>query len=58
MIIWINGTFGAGKTTAAYELQKRVKNSFVFDPERFGYVLMRNDSWAYQQMEWMEIISP
>lgn len=42
MIIWINGTFGSGKTTTAYELQKRVKNSFVFDPERFGYVLMRN----------------
>ena len=42
MIIWINGTFGSGKTTAAYELQKRLKNSFVFDPERFGYVLMRN----------------
>jgi gluconate kinase len=42
MIIWINGTFGSGKTTTAYELQKRVKNSFIFDPERFGYVLMRN----------------
>lgn len=42
MIIWINGTFGSGKTTTAYELQKRLKNSFVFDPERFGYVLMRN----------------
>jgi adenylate kinase family enzyme len=42
MIIWINGTFGSGKSTTAYELQKRVKNSFVFDPERFGYVLMKN----------------
>jgi gluconate kinase len=42
MIIWINGTFGSGKTTTAYELQKRVENSFVFDPERFGYVLMKN----------------
>ncbi|MBE1553664.1 AAA family ATPase [Sporosarcina limicola] len=42
MIIWINGTFGSGKTTAAYELQKRLQNSFVYDPERFGYVFMAN----------------
>ncbi|KOP82979.1 tunicamycin resistance protein [Bacillus sp. FJAT-21945] len=42
MIIWINGTFGSGKTTAAYELHRRVENSFVYDPERFGYVFMRN----------------
>jgi cytidylate kinase len=42
MIIWINGTFGSGKTTTAYELHKRVKDSFVFDPENFGFVLMRN----------------
>src|SRR5690625_2484521 len=42
MIIWINGTFGAGKTTTAYELHKRLPNSTVYDPERFGYVLMAN----------------
>jgi adenylate kinase family enzyme len=42
MIIWINGTFGSGKTTTAYELHKRLENSFVFDPERVGFVLMRN----------------
>lgn len=42
MIIWINGTFGSGKTTTAYELHKRLPNSFVYDPERFGYVLMKN----------------
>ncbi|WP_075619186.1 AAA family ATPase [Paenisporosarcina indica] len=42
MIIWINGTFGSGKTTTAYELQKRIPNSFVYDPERFGFVLMAN----------------
>ncbi|GAB3806074.1 hypothetical protein GCM10028868_34940 [Virgibacillus kimchii] len=42
MILWINGTFGAGKSTVAYELHKRVKNSIVYDPERFGYVLMKN----------------
>ncbi|MBS4202206.1 AAA family ATPase [Bacillus sp. FJAT-49732] len=42
MIIWINGTFGSGKSTTAYELQRRIKDSHVYDPERFGYVLMRN----------------
>ncbi|GIN72022.1 tunicamycin resistance protein [Bacillus sp. J14TS2] len=42
MIIWVNGTFGSGKTTAAYELQRRVEGAFVYDPERFGYMLMAN----------------
>lgn len=42
MIIWINGTFGSGKTTTAYELEKRLEKAFVYDPERFGYVLMKN----------------
>ena len=42
MIIWINGTFGSGKSTTAYELQRRIEPSIVYDPERFGYVFMRN----------------
>jgi len=42
LIIWINGTFGSGKSTTAYELHRRIKESHVYDPERFGYVLMRN----------------
>ena len=42
MIIWINGTFGAGKTTVAYELHRRLPLSHVYDPERIGYVLMDN----------------
>jgi gluconate kinase len=42
MILWINGTFGAGKTTVAYELHRRIENAFVYDPERLGYVLMKN----------------
>ncbi|HEO8420615.1 Tunicamycin resistance protein [Mycobacteroides abscessus subsp. abscessus] len=25
MIIWINGTFGSGKTTTAYQLEKRLE---------------------------------
>lgn len=42
MIIWINGAFGSGKTQTAYELNKRVKNSFVFDPEETGFYIRSN----------------
>ncbi|MDI3234774.1 AAA family ATPase [Exiguobacterium antarcticum] len=41
MIIWINGTFGVGKTTAARGLQKRIKGSHLFDPELTGQLLRR-----------------
>ncbi|MCO7124369.1 AAA family ATPase [Sporolactobacillus shoreicorticis] len=41
-IIWINGTFGSGKTTTAHELNKCLPDSFVYDPEYFGYALMKN----------------
>ena len=39
MIIWINGTFGVGKTTAAHGLQQRIKGSHLFDPELTGQLL-------------------
>ncbi|KTR62462.1 TmrB protein [Exiguobacterium indicum] len=39
MIIWINGTFGVGKTTAAKGLQQRWSGSHIFDPEETGYFL-------------------
>ncbi|MDE6914261.1 MAG: AAA family ATPase [Lachnospiraceae bacterium] len=42
MLIWINGAFGAGKTQAAYELQRRLPNSFVYDPENIGFFLQKN----------------
>jgi cytidylate kinase len=42
MIIWINGAFGAGKTTTAFELHRRLPNSFVYDPENVGYFIRRN----------------
>jgi adenylate kinase family enzyme len=42
MIIWINGAFGAGKTTCAFELQRRLPDSFVYDPENVGYFLRDN----------------
>jgi len=42
LIIWINGAFGSGKTTAAYELRRRLPNSFLYDPEQIGYFLRKH----------------
>ena len=42
MLIWINGAFGAGKTTTAYELQRRLPCSRVYDPENAGYFIRKN----------------
>ena len=39
MIIWINGAFGSGKTQTAFELQRRLKKSYVYDPEKMGFAL-------------------
>jgi hypothetical protein len=37
VIIWINGGFGAGKSTLAAELVRRVPDAVLFDPEYVGY---------------------
>lgn len=42
MIIWINGAFGAGKTQTAYELHRRLPDSYVYDPENIGYFIRKN----------------
>lgn len=42
MIIWLNGAFGAGKTTVAAELREIVPDSRIFDPETVGYLLQDN----------------
>ncbi|MET8653671.1 ATP-binding protein [Nocardia aurea] len=39
MIIWLNGAFGAGKTTTATELVTLVPGSRLFDTEQVGYML-------------------
>lgn len=39
MIVWINGAFGSGKSTIADLLTKRLKPSYVYDPEQVGYFL-------------------
>jgi cytidylate kinase len=42
MIIWINGAFGSGKTQTAFEINRRLENSYVYDPENIGYFFRRN----------------
>ncbi|MCY8697890.1 tunicamycin resistance ATP-binding TmrB [Bacillus spizizenii] len=39
MIKWINGAFSSGKTQTAFELHRRLKASYVYDPEKMGFAL-------------------
>jgi predicted kinase len=39
VIVWINGAFGAGKSTTAALVQERLPGSRLFDPEYVGYLL-------------------
>lgn len=39
MIIWINGSFGVGKTTIAEVLKCKIENSIIYDPEKIGEFL-------------------
>ncbi|MET9441870.1 NUDIX domain-containing protein [Streptomyces sp. NPDC006610] len=38
-VVWINGAFGAGKSTTARELIELIPNSTLFDPEDIGGAL-------------------
>lgn len=39
MIIWINGSFGVGKTTIAKKLENKIDKSIIYDPEEIGIFL-------------------
>ncbi|MFE6888229.1 AAA family ATPase [Streptomyces sp. NPDC057694] len=39
MIVWLNGTFGVGKTTTSKELAELLPDARVFDSETVGYML-------------------
>ena len=36
MIIWINGSFGVGKTSVAELLKNKIDHSIIYDPEGIG----------------------
>ncbi|MFC9150541.1 ATP-binding protein, partial [Streptomyces bacillaris] len=40
MIVWLNGTHGAGKTTTSALVQQLLPDSRVFDAEKVGEALM------------------
>jgi len=42
VIIWLNGAFGAGKTTTARLLSQREATLRIFDPEWVGFMLREN----------------
>ena len=46
MIVLINGSFGAGKTTVARLLRGALPGSAIYDPEWAGLFLMRLSRWA------------
>jgi hypothetical protein len=41
VLLWINGTFGVGKTHVAHELHRKVPGSIVSDPELLGMGIQR-----------------
>jgi hypothetical protein len=42
VIVWLNGTFGCGKTTTAAKLSSLIPSSCLFDPETVGDMLRPN----------------
>ncbi|HEY0174164.1 MAG TPA: AAA family ATPase [Pyrinomonadaceae bacterium] len=46
MVVFINGSFGVGKTTVARLLRGRVAGSAVYDPELAGIAMMRLSNLA------------
>ena len=41
MLLWINGTFGVGKTHVTHELRRKLPGSVVSDPELPGFGIQR-----------------
>lgn len=70
LIIWLNGAYGSGKTTVAFELNKRFSKSFVYDPENLGSFIRHNipknlhkdnfqdhDQWRYFNYDLLKYIA-
>jgi predicted kinase len=59
VIIWINGAFGAGKTTLAEELQRRLPDAVIYNPEDVGLMLwkwMRPNGDFQHLPSWRELV--
>ncbi len=42
MVVWINGAYGAGKSTVAEEIAKRLPGTLIFDAEAVGNAVRDN----------------
>jgi len=59
VIIWINGAFGAGKTTLAEELHRRLPDAVVYNPEDVGIMLWKwlpSDGDFQHMASWRELV--
>ena len=59
MIIWLNGGFGAGKTTLAEGLHRQVPEAVVYDPEDVGLRLgkwTRPGGYLQHLPSWRELV--
>lgn len=54
MIIWLNGGFGAGKTTLAEELHRRLPEALLYDPEDMGITLWK---WVPRNEDFQDLAS-
>ncbi|WP_433343238.1 AAA family ATPase [Streptomyces sp. CA-253872] len=54
MIVWLGGTYGAGKTTTARELARILPGARVFDSEEVGALLrgILRDEWPGNFQHW------
>jgi len=62
VIIWVNGAFGAGKTTLTEELLRALPDAMQFDPEYVGYILIKwvpqPDSGDFQDIPlWRKLVA-
>ena len=55
MLLWLNGAFGAGKTATAHELNRRLPNSFIYDPENAGYFIRSNTNGLFNDGDFQDI---
>lgn len=62
MIIWINGAFGAGKTTLAETLLSKLSDAMIYDPELVGTMVRQivppATSHDFQDLPiWRDVVS-
>ncbi len=63
MIVWVDGVFGAGKTTLAGELVRRLPGALLLDPELVGHILRTwvpdEDTGDFQDVPlWRDLVAP